>query len=387
MLRTNNYKNKFNGKRLKSARKYRCKSMTDLAKDIGVSRQTISQYENGLIFPQFDILIKLINSLGFPREYFYESDDTNIELGNTYFRSSSRMTKKEENAQKEKTKIIGKIFLFLNEYIEFPKLNIPQFDEDMSIEDMTLKLREHWGVGKEPIKDMIYLLEKNGIIITSMNTKSENIDAFTQQQNINGEKHFLIVLGNDKDSATRRQFSLAHELGHIIMHDAFLELEDLTKEELRDMEKEAHAFAAAFLLPKENFIKDISIYPTNLNYYKELKKKWRTSISAMLVRANQVGIITNSSYQTLNKKINRLGWRKKEPLDDTLMMRNPTVLKRSVDIILDNDILSEDEIIKELSNRGLTLCREEIELLLGLDEGKLISKVNNDNVIQMALKN
>ncbi|AJD28007.1 ImmA/IrrE family metallo-endopeptidase [Clostridium botulinum] len=387
MLRTNNYKNKFNGERLKSARKYRCKSMTDLAKDIGVSRQTISQYENGLIFPQFDILIKLINSLGFPREYFYESDDTNIELGNTYFRSSSRMTKKEENAQKEKTKIIGKVFLFLNEYIEFPKLNIPQFDEDMSIEDMTLKLREHWGLGKEPIKDMIYLLEKNGIIITSMNTTSENIDAFTQQQNINGEKHFLIVLGNDKDSATRRQFSLAHELGHIIMHDAFLELEDLTKEELRDMEKEAHAFAAAFLLPKENFIKDISIYPTNLNYYKELKKKWRTSISAMLVRANQVGIITNSSYQTLNKKINRLGWRKKEPLDDTLMMRNPTVLKRSVDIILDNDILNEDEIIKELSNRGLTLRREEIELLLGLDEGKLISKVNNDNVIQMALKN
>lgn len=54
-----------------------------------------------------------------------------------------------------------------------------------------------------------------------MNTTSENIDAFTQQQNINGEKHFLIVLGNDKDSATRRQFSLAHELGHIIMHDAF----------------------------------------------------------------------------------------------------------------------------------------------------------------------
>lgn len=160
MLRTNNYKNKFNGERLKSARKYRCKSMTDLAKDIGVSRQTISQYENGLIFPQFDILIKLINSLGFPREYFYESDDTNIELGNTYFRSSSRMTKKEENAQKEKTKIIGKVFLFLNEYIEFPKLNIPQFDEDMSIEDMTLKLREHWGLGKEPIKDMIYLLEK-----------------------------------------------------------------------------------------------------------------------------------------------------------------------------------------------------------------------------------
>lgn len=45
------------------------------------------------------------------------------------------------------------------------------------------------------------------------------------------------------------------------------------------MEKEAHAFAAAFLLPKENFIKDISIYPTNLNYYKELKKVENFNIS------------------------------------------------------------------------------------------------------------
>lgn len=328
---------KFNGERLKSARKYRGKTIKDLAEDIGVSKQAISQFENGKSTPLFETLIKIVDKLKFPREYFYEKDKVNIQLGNTYFRALSKLTKKEENIQKEKTKFIGKIFNFLNEYIEFPELNLPDFEEDMEIEDMAMGLRDYWKLGEEPIKDMVYLLEKNGIIITSMNTNTDTIDAYSQQQNINGVKRFIVVLGNDKYSAVRRQFSLAHELGHIIMHDGFLDIEDLTREEIRNMENEAHAFASAFLLPKNGFTRDASMYPTDLNYYKQLKKKWRTSISAMLVRANHLEILTNSSYQVAMKKMSKLGWRKREPLDDTLIMSKPTVLNRAVDILIDKD--------------------------------------------------
>jgi Zn-dependent peptidase ImmA (M78 family)/DNA-binding XRE family transcriptional regulator len=378
----------FNGSRLKSARKYRGKTIKDLAEDIGISKQAISQFENGKSTPSFETLIKIIDKLKFPREYFYEKDKVNIHLGNTYFRASSRMTKKEENIQKEKTKLIGKIFNFLNEYIEFPKLNLPDFKEDMEIEDIAMELRNYWGLGEEPIKDIVYLLEKNGIIITSMNTNTDTIDAYSQQQNINGEKYFIVVLGNDKYSAVRRQFSLAHELGHIIMHDGFVDIDDLTREEIRNMENEAHAFASAFLLPKDGFSKDVSMYPTDLNYYKQLKKKWRTSISAMLVRANHLGILTNSSYQAAMKKMSKLGWRKREPLDDTLIMSKPTVLNRAIDILIDNEILDAKGILSEMSNMGLTLNPEEIEELLGLKKGKLQINENIDmKVIEMGLKN
>lgn len=378
--------NEFNGARLKSARKYRGETIKDLADSIGVSKQAISQFENKQAFPQFETLMKIIDNLKFPREYFYEKDEIDVELGNTYFRALSKMTKKEESIQKEKTKLIGKIFNFLDEYIEFPELNLPEFKEDLTIEDMAIQLREYWGIGEEPITDMIYLLEKNGIIVTSMDTNSDNIDGYSQQQNINGKKHFIVVLGNDKHSATRRQFSAAHELGHIIIHDGFLDIEDLTREEARNMENDAHTFASAFLLPKNTFIKDISIYPTNLDYYKQLKKKWRTSISAMIVRANHLGVLTNSSYQTINKKISKLGWRKCEPFDDTLIMSKPTVLRRAIDILLDNDILDEAGIIKELSKVGLTLPSEEVEILLGLDKGKLKTERIDNKVIKMPLR-
>lgn len=284
------------------------------------------------------------------------------------------MTKKDEYRQKERVKLVGKLYNFLNEYIEFPKLNIPKFDEDMSIEEKAIKLREYWELGEEPIKDIIYVLEKNGIIVTSMRMDSNEVDAFTQQQIINGNQYFIIVLGNDKGSSVRRQFSAAHELAHIIIHDGFMNLDELTNEEIRNMENEAHTFAAAFLLPKNAFIKDICAYPTNLDYYKQLKKKWRTSISAILVRANHLGVLNYNSYQNMMKKMSRLGWRKNEPLDDTLIINKPTLLKRSVSILLDNDIFSEEELLRELSNRDLTLPAEEIENLLGLDKGILSLK-------------
>lgn len=379
---------KFNCKRLQIARIYRGKTIVELAKDIGVSKQAISQFENGLTSPQFDTLMNIVDTLKFPREYFFEEDKIDIRLGNTYFRAHAKMTKKDENKQKEKVKFIGKLYNFLNEYIEFPELNIPEFEEKMSIEDKAIKLREYWELGEEPVKDIVYILEKNGIIVTSMNMESEEIDAFTQQQIIDNKKNFIIVLGSDKGSATRRQFSAAHELAHIIMHDGFINLEELTNEEIRNMENDAHTFAAAFLLPRNAFIKDVSLYPTNLEYYKQLKKKWRTSISAMLVRANHLGVLSYNSYQNMMKKMSKLGWRKEEPLDDSLIMSKPTVLKRAVNILIDNDILNPNEILMELSNRELSLPAEEIENLLGLDKGTLTLKHDeiSNKIIEISVK-
>ena len=379
---------KFNGKRLEMARIYRDKTIIDLSKDIGVSKQAISQFEKGLTNPLYETVMNIVDSLNFPMEYFFQENNLDISLGNTYFRAQSKMSKRDEKIQKERVKFVGMLYNFLSEYIKFPELNLPTFDEKLSIEEKALKLREYWGLGDQPIKDIIYVLEKNGIVVTSMKTDSNQVDAFTQQQVINGKQFFVVVLGNDKNSAVRRQFSAAHELAHIVIHDGFINLNDLTKEEIRNMENEAHEFAAAFLLPKKSFANDVSVYPTNLDYYKQLKKKWRTSISAMLVRANHLGILSYNSYQNMMKKMSRLGWRKQEPLDDTLLMSNPTLLRRSVGILLDNNIFNEDEFMLELEKRNLSLPREEVEKLLGLDEGTLKSNKDEvlNNVIEMSVK-
>lgn len=377
---------KFNGARLKSARIYREMTIKELAEKLDVSKQSISQYENGLIDPKFEVLLKMISTLGFPKNYFYEEEKTEIKQGNTYFRASSKMSKKEEYMHREKAKLIGNIYNYLNGYIEFPSLNLPDIEESLSIEEKAYKLREYWGLGEEPIKDILYIMEKNGIIMSSMYTNSKVVDAFTQPLIIDGKKKYVVVLGNDKFSATRRQFSAAHELAHIILHEDFLEIDNMTREEVRQIEAEAHEFASAFLLPKIAFSKEVMLYPTNLDYYVELKKKWRTSISAMIVRANRLRIIPQSTYQFLIKKISKDGWRTKEPLDDILIMNQPTVLVRAVDILLDNNIITEEELIKELSETEISLNPEEVETLLGLDNGKLKPKKTESKIIEMPLR-
>lgn len=366
---------KFNGERLKSARIYRGLSITDLANSADVSKQAISQFENGKNPPGLETLLKLIAALRFPREFFYVEDSNDIKIGNTFFRSLLTTNKKDKLTQVEKTKYLAQIFNFLNTFLEFPSVNLPNIDNNQSIEEVAMSVREHWGMGDGPIQNMVNMLEKNGIIVTSFTTDNQKIDAFSQSQIINGQEYYFMVLGNDKNTLGRRQFDAAHELGHIILHEWNVDLETISKEEFREIEKQANQFAAALLMPREAFLNDFNnSFASNLDYYVELKKKWRVSIQAMIVRSYNLKIINNAQYQNLMRGVSKRGWRTKEPLDNLLSVPKPALLRKAVDILLANKIFTEEELVAKLGKSGLPLDRREIEMLLGLEENKLAKK-------------
>ncbi|MCA1213863.1 XRE family transcriptional regulator [Bacillus amyloliquefaciens] len=370
----------FNGHRLKSARIYRGLTISELAEKAEVSKQAISQYEHNKHSPSLETLLRLIHCLGFPRDYFYEEDESNVTIGNTYFRSLLTTNKKDRASQIEKTKILSLIYRYLDKFIQFPNLNLPSLKHNGDIEKAALSLREYWGLGVEPIPNMVRVLEKNGFIVTSFLTSEEKIDAFSQRQEYQGNINYFVVLGNEKNSATRRQFDAAHELGHVILHDWYYDLELITREEFKKIEQEANQFAAELLLPKESFLNDL-IYPNKLDYYVELKKKWKVSISAMIVRAYQLKALSYNQYQYLMRQISKKGWRKKEPLDNVLKVPDPILLQKAVDMILTNDVLTEDEFIKGLSEHNLSIDRKEVEMLLGLKEGTLNSVPKSNPIL------
>lgn len=372
----------FNGERLKAARLYRSMTIAELADASNVTKQAVSQYENNKANPSLETLLSLINALGFPRDYFYEEDKEKVKVGNTYFRALLTTNKKDRLSQIEKTKMLSKIYHFLTMYIEFPELNIPSVDFDQEIEEVTLQVRYHWGLGLDPIPNMIRLLEKHGFIITTFSTEAEKIDAFSQRQEIDGNEYYFIVVGSDKNSPGRRQFDAAHELGHIILHDWSLDLEQVSREEFRQLEQEANQFAAALLLPRESFTRDL-IYPNRLDFYVELKKKWKVSVAAMVVRAHQLKVINSNQYQYLMRQISKRGWRTKEPLDDGILVPQPTILKKAIEVLITNDVLSGDQIVQELARNGLSLNKSEIEYLLGLEEGTLNKKEQGSPIVTL----
>lgn len=369
----------FNGERLKSARLYRGKTITELAEETDISKQAISQFEKGKATPSIETLLKIMNVLKFPREYFQQVDeDLTV---NTFFRALLTTSKKEQLVQVTRTKTLAKIYEFLEEYIDFPEFKILQVNiENDDIEKITLELRKYWGLGLNPINNMVNVMERNGIVVSSFKTNENKIDAFTQIHKVHNVERPFVVVGDDKESAVRRQFSMAHELGHIVLHDSSIEVDELSRDDYKIMEEEANNFAAAFLLPKESFLRDVMQYPNKLEFYVELKKKWKVSISAMIIRAFNLNVITYNQYQYLMKQLSKKGWKIKEPLDDLIITPKPVLLKKAIEMLITNDIMDEEEIVNELANYGMALNADDIEMLLFLDKGRLRKK-NRDNII------
>jgi len=387
----------FNGKRLKNARLFRGLTLTELAENTGISKQSLSLYENEKNTPEHERVRALASSLNFPYEFFFQKDSWETVTDVTYFRSLASATKMNRTAQSIKLEYVAKIYEALLNYIDFPALNLPEVsfdgsddefddkiieDTQQQIESIAKQLREFWGVGDAPIKNLQFLLEKNGIIITGFDTREDKIDAFSQRTLVgNGDLYFIaIALGQRPEGRIR--FDMAHELGHILLHPWSENLELITKEEFKAREKQANMFASCLLLPKGSFSKDVQAYPTDLKYYQFLKKKWKVSIQAMAYRSNQLGIITDNQFQYMMRQISKKGWRTKEP-DDVPYSLNENIFQGAIELLIDEKILNPASIMRTLKQYGITLYRQDIEELLHLREGTLFIEESMPQIIQL----
>ena len=76
---------KFNGARLKEALQFRGMKMTELADKIGIKKQSLSNYANGLNVPPYENVIKIAQVLDFPADYFMVEDLCTTATDNTFW--------------------------------------------------------------------------------------------------------------------------------------------------------------------------------------------------------------------------------------------------------------------------------------------------------------
>lgn len=376
-------KDGFNGDRLKAARLFNELTISDIANETGVSYQAISQYENNKCEPKLDVVFKLVGLLGFPREFYYQKDDDRISMGDTYFRSLSTTTKKEKASQIEKIKLLVKIYLLISEYVRFPTYTFSYDKETIDVELLANELRQQWKIGSAPIPNVIDIMERNGIIVSSMLMNSD-IDAYSNVQVIENKQLPVVVLGSDKESAYRRQFSAAHELGHILL-DNFFDLESMGKLDIRNMENTMHEFAGALLIPKETYKRDLRTKnKTNIRLYIDLKKKYRVSAAALIIRAKQLDELDINQYQYLMKQMSRQGYRTCEPFDKETPIMQPRYLKHALNLLFNSGKITKQEFLSKLSLEGYPLNPGMVEKLLNLDKGYFDFNTGND-VIELEI--
>jgi Zn-dependent peptidase ImmA (M78 family)/transcriptional regulator with XRE-family HTH domain len=335
--------------RLREARMARGITISEMAEAIGVTRQAVSQYELGHVPPSGAVFAKIIDVLGMPLAYFLEPVEIkHVPTGVTFFRSLASATKKSREAITVRSKWIEKIYLYLQEYINFPKVNVPNYSagndlDDEDIEDIAIAVRKKWGLGLGPISNVTLLLEKQGIIIARDEFGYSKTDACSQWR---GERPF-IFLGSDKESAVRSRFDACHELGHLVLHMWVDDVQFSDKRVQKRLENEANKFAAAFLLPRETFCQEIM--STSINHFKMLKRRWKVSIAAMVYRCHELGILSDSQVLYLRKQLSK--YRRREPLDDELTPENPNVLKQAITMLIEAGVKTPAEIVDELKLR------------------------------------
>lgn len=295
--------------RLHRARKAAGLSLRDLGERTGVSHAAIKKYEDGNSMPSSDILIGLSRALNVRTEYFFRPEQVSLE-GIEYRKRSSLPKKKLDAITHEVIDQIERRVELENLFPQSPMKpfatvigladHITEMDQ---VEDIADGVRAAWELGYDPIPDLIDVLETNGIRVFMIEADAENkFDGLAAR--VSGMP--IIVVGRHWPG-DRQRFTLAHELGHLM-------LEDRLPENI-DEEMACNRFAGAFLFPRNSVLQELGQH-RNAIELKELgllKEEFGLSMAGILYRARDLGIIS-SAYRDEQAKLFRFkGWYRKEP--------------------------------------------------------------------------
>lgn len=339
--------NSFNGKRLREARYYNSLSITQLADKLSISKQMVSKYENGRSSPSLENLFKIMKTLGFPKEFFYYDYGVSLKNGGTFYRSLLTSTQKQKAPSNVLMEAASIYRDFLDSYVEFPQEDSIDLST-CSPEIAAKKLRKYWGLGDQPIDNMMNLMENHGLTIIFLPDKMKKVDAFGSYRIVDNKKYYIIAIRKNTSFFTE-QFALAHELAHKILHANVWNPADLDNYEYRLMENQANEFAFAFLLPTNSFTKSVENV-NSLDVIFEKKKFWLASGAAIIQRMKQLSLVTEDQYIKYQKQISYRKYRKKEPYDNdsNYPVQCPALLNQATKLIVDNDLMKSYEISDEI---------------------------------------
>ena len=295
------------GQRLKIARAASCLSLRELeaAIDNRVTAQAIGKYERDEDMPSSGVLSALAQALNVSEDYLLASDD--MVLDGVEFR------KKEIASKREEAFVQGQTLHFLERYLTIEQfLSLPSVDWERpreapypvhkveDAENAARAIRMHWGLGLDPIPKLAELLEERGVKVLSCDLS--DIDGLTAKVRRKNREPVPIIVVKKSAWAERKQFTLAHELGHMLMAAA----------SGVNGEKAANRFAGAFLMPAETLWREIGKRRTmiSLGELLGLKRLFGASFQAITYRCHDLGIIGDAAYRQLFQVFNTHGWRK-----------------------------------------------------------------------------
>ncbi len=296
----------FNSEMLVLARGKEGLSQSALAKKLKWTQSKLSKVESGLVDPSVQDIRDFCEILAINERLLFatESRQGFGSACDVFHRKRNSTPAKAVNKLRDQLnfrriqvkKLVGNLEIETD--YSFPELDIDAYEDPEQIAQL---VRATWQIPHGPIKNLVYLVEQAGGFVLSHAMPHDRIDAVSQFPR--SEFGGPIVLLNDAIPVDRWRLTLAHEIGHLVMH----------RHPTSDLEAEANRFAAELLMPADEISDDLA--DISLRSAARLKLKWRVSMQALVYRAKQLEIISESRYKSLFVQMSRMGYRKNEPVD------------------------------------------------------------------------
>lgn len=329
------FEQRFNHEMLVLAREYRNLTQKELEHQTGIDQTVISRIESGAISPNIEHEQSFATALGFPVEFFTQTDRVVGMGGSFLFHRRRKSIKPRDLKQVEATVNIlafgvRRLLRGVDSEHEY-SINPLVAGRDGSPEAIAQLTRASWCLPDGPILSIADAVERAGAILIRTRFQHREVDGISLWPR---DLPPLIFVNKDIP-ADRENWTIAHELGHLVMH----------KELHMNIEDEADRFASEFLMPARSIKPEIR--SLTLPKAAQLKLRWRVSMQALIRRAVTLELLTDRQYRYLMTQTSKAGYRKEEP--NEFPKSRASNLESLLDLHIKELGYTEDEMCKKLN--------------------------------------
>lgn len=317
---------RFEPARLTQARVRAGVSKADLAAVVGISPAAIGQYEAGVNSPRPDVLDKLARTLNVRSGFFGIGRPlARIDTVNAHFRSLRSARVSDRQKALATATLVWELTFALERYVKLPEADLPVVPAGTLPADAAVLLRRHWGLPDGPVKHLVATAESRGIVaVVRPLGEIDAVDAFSVMIL---DRPIIITTPRRSENVFRHRFSVAHEIGHLLLHS------DIGDHSVM-IEKEADEFAAAFLTPSSSM--DAALpQRLDLSALDRLGRTWGVSPHSLVRRMVERGRTTESSARRAYQRLAALNDLGADPTS-SYAGEVPTLLRKAAELAGDH---------------------------------------------------
>ncbi len=339
---------KVNPQMITIARESRGLVQLELAEKLQVSKPTAWRWENEEFGISNEVIEKLSKNLHYPVSFFYQKGEV-LPLSLSY---------------RKRNVVAAKIMSQIEANINIARLNLEQLLSSVKSTDIKLpvldvnkygtpqecakQLRKIWKLERGAIDNLAEVLEQHGILLLNMNFDTERVDG----RCVMVLDNLPLIVTNKSLLGDRQRFTLAYELGHLVMHLYTSPAYD------RDLSHEANLFAAELLMPERDIKNDLQ--DLSLPKLGELKKKWKVSMQSLVYRAADLELLTDNQKRYILQQFNNQNIRRREP--------------KELDILTEHYRLVRDTLTQYRTKQKLTVAK--MASFLHLEQDDFLERYN-----------